>query len=149
MTGVTGRSGGARPGAGRPKTTYRLTETPARQLLALATKRNVHPDALLAQLIADAARQDNQPMHDDVMHLLNLLTPEPQTVAILCRRLRLRKPDLEQLVVEHMTTLIENGLHLHVATHSEVATAIKLPGSFNNAEPTYYNKLSRNLFSLK
>jgi hypothetical protein len=128
---------------------YRLTETPARQLLALAATRNVHLEALLAQLIGDVARQDNQPMHDDVMYLLNLLTPELQTVVELCRRLRLRKPDLEQLVVEHMTTLIENGLQLHVATHSEVATAIKLPSSINTAEPTYYNKLSRNLFSLQ
>jgi len=122
---------------------------PARQLFALATKRNMHPEALLAQLIADAARQDNQPMHDDIMHLLNLLTPEPQTVVTLCRRLRLRKPDLEQLVMQHMTTLIENGLHLHVATHSEVATAIKVPSSINTGELTYYNKLSRNLFSLQ
>jgi hypothetical protein len=42
----------------------------------------------------------------------------------------------------------EQGIHLHVATASEVPQAIKLPSQLNNSEQTYYNKLSRNLFSL-
>ncbi len=143
MAGVKERSGGARPGAGRPKTTYKLATTPARQLLELAAKRNIHPEALLAQLIDDAARQSTHLMHDDAAHLLHLLTPEPQTVETLCKRLRMTKAKLEQVITEHREELVHHGLHLHTATASEVTRALKLAGGLNADEPTYYNKLSR------
>ncbi len=149
MAGVKERSGGVRSGAGRPKTTYKLTTTPARQLLELAAKRNIHPDALLAQLIGDAAWEEAHPMHDDPAHLLHLLTPEPQTVETLCKRLRMKKADLEQLIIVHKDELVHRGLHVHVATRSEIAKAIKLPGVLNPDELTYYSKLSRNLFGLR
>ncbi len=149
MAGVKERSGGARPGAGRPQTTYKLMETPARQLRELAATRNMHPEALLAQLIGEAAHQEAQPMQDDAAHLLHLLTPEPQTVATLCKRLRMNKADLEQLIIMHKDELVHRGLHVHVATRSEIAKAIKLPSVLNPDELTYYSKLSRNLFGLR
>jgi L-lactate utilization protein LutB len=149
MAGVKERSGGARPGAGRPQTTYKLMETPARQLRELAATRNMHPEALLAQLIAEAAHQEAQPMQDDAAHLLHLLTPEPQTVETLCKRIRMSKAKLEQVIAEHREELVQHGLHLYTATSSEVAKAIKLPSVLNPDELTYYSKLSRNLFGLQ
>ncbi|MBA3947076.1 MAG: hypothetical protein H0X37_21260 [Herpetosiphonaceae bacterium] len=149
MAGVKERSGGARPGAGRPQTTYKLTETPARHLRELAATRNMHPEALLAQLIAEAVHQEAQPMQDDAAHLLHLLTPEPQTIETLCKRLQMKKADFEQLIIMHKDELVHRGLHLHVATRSEIAKAIKLPGVLNPDELTYYSKLSRNLFGLR
>ncbi len=149
MAGVKERSGGARPGAGRPQTTYRLPERPARQLRELAATRNMHPEALLVQLIVEAAHQEAQPMQDDAAHLLHLLTPEPQTVATLCKRLRMKKADLEQLIMMHKDALVQRGLHVHVATRSEIAKAIKLPSVLNPDELTYYSKLSRNVFGLR
>jgi hypothetical protein len=109
----------------------------------------MHPEALLAQLIGDAAHQEVHPMQDDAVHLLHLLTPEPQTVETLCKRLRMKKADLEQLIIMHKDELVHRGLHVHVATRSEIAKAIKLPGVLNPDELTYYSKLSRNLFGLR
>lgn len=147
MPGIKERSGGARAGAGRKQTTYRLTETPARQLRELAEKRGLHPDALLAQLIGEAYSQEAKPMHDDAAQLLQLLTPEAQPVETIAKRMRMKRADLEGLIAQHQLELVERGLQLHTATASEVARAIKLPGQLNSAEPTYYSRLSLNLFT--
>jgi hypothetical protein len=109
----------------------------------------MHPDTLLAQLIGEAVHQEAHLMQDDAAHLLHLLTPEPQTVETLCKRLRMKKADLEQLIIMHKDELVHCGLHVHVATRSEIAKAIKLPGVLNPDELTYYSKLSRNLFGLR
>ncbi len=75
--------------------------------------------------------------------MLHLLTPDAQTIATLCKRLRMRKPELEAVIAQNRVALEAQGMVLHVATASEVARAIKLPSLSNADEPTYYSKLSR------
>jgi hypothetical protein len=149
------RMGGARPGAGRTQTTYKISVEAARRLQAIARHHDADPAQTIeglinqyyAQVLAPALEKNR--LSDEANQLLAILTPEPQTVDRLSKRLRMPKTTLETLITRNHDELISQGLHLHVATHSEVARAIKLPSKLNRGEHTYYNKLSRNLFSLK
>jgi hypothetical protein len=147
--------GGARPGAGRTQTTYKISVEAARRLQAIAKHHTSDPAETIEGLINNyyagtiAPALEKNRLSDEANQLLAILTPEPQTVDRLSKRLRMSKTTLETLITHNHDELISQGLHLHVATHSEVPRAIKLPSKFNRDEHTYYNKLSRNLFSLK
>jgi len=154
MTGKSAkRMGGARPGAGRTQTTYKISVEAARRLREIVTYYGGDPAQIIEGLINQhySAIKPSvvERLPDVATQLLALLTPEAQTVETLCKRLRMPKAELEGLIAQHKDELVKHGLHLHVATHSEVARAIKLPGGLNRDEPTYYNKLSRNLFRLQ
>ncbi len=145
--------GGARPGAGRTQTTYKISVEAARRLQEIVKRYGGDPSQLIEGLINQhySMIKPNavEPLSDAATQLVALLTPEAQTVETLCKRLRMSKAELERLVTMHQDELVKEGVHLHVATHSEVARAIKIPGGLNREELTYYNKLSRNLFSLQ
>ncbi len=148
------RMGGARPGAGRTQTTYKISVEAARRLQAIAKHHSSDPaqtiEGLINQYYAEtlAPTLEKNQLSDEASQLLAILTPEPQTVSTLAKRLRMPKSTLEALITQQQDQLISQGAHLHVATHSEVAHAIKLPSKLNRSEHTYYNKVSRNLFSL-
>jgi hypothetical protein len=156
------RMGGARPGAGRTQTTYKISVDAAKRLQKIAAKYGNPPEQLLEALINNHyahlvqerlihdhhTELENTRISDEANQLLNILTPEPQSLTTICKRLRISKNKLQTLIAQHQDNLEAQGLHLHVATHSEVAQAIKLPSQLNNQDHTYYNKLSRNLFSL-
>jgi predicted ArsR family transcriptional regulator len=144
--------GGARPGAGRTQTTYKISIEAAKQLQAIAKHHSSDTaqtiEGLINQYYAGTlapALKKNQ-LSDEANQLLAILTTKPQTVDSLSKRLRMTKTTLQDLITQHQDELISQGLHLHVATHSEVARAIKLPSKLNRSEHTYYNKLSRTLF---
>ncbi|MBA3946680.1 MAG: hypothetical protein H0X37_19215 [Herpetosiphonaceae bacterium] len=147
------RMGGARPGAGRTQTTYKISVEAARRLREIVKRYGGDPSQLIEGLINQhySMIKPNvvEPLSDAATQLVALLTLEAQTVETLCKRLRMSKAELERLVTMYQDELVKKGVHLHVATHSEVTRAIKLPGGLNRDEPTYYNKLSRNLFSLQ
>ncbi len=82
------------------------------------------------------------------MQLLVTLTPEPQTIAHLCKRLRMKPAQLALVLAANRDALVDRGMHLHVATASEVGKAIKLPSISNPAQPAYYSRISKNLFSV-
>jgi hypothetical protein len=131
------------------QTRYTISTAAAKKLQAIAKHHNSNPAQTIEGLINSYHNSIKaEPMQDDIAQLLSLLTPEPQTVASLSKRLRMRKAELERLIAAHQEKLIENGLHLHTATASETEKAIKLPSPLNPTEHTYYSKLSRNLFSL-
>jgi hypothetical protein len=146
--------GGARPGAGRTQTTYKISVEAARRLQAIAKHHNSDAaqtiEGLINQYYAGtiAPTLEKNRLSDEANQLLAILTPEPQTVDSISKRLRMPKATLQTLIDQHQNELISQGLHLHVATHSEVARAIKLPSKINQNEHTYYSKISRNLFSL-
>jgi predicted ArsR family transcriptional regulator len=143
------RMGGARPGAGRTQTTYKISVEAAKRLQTIAKHYGNRPEQLLEGLINNHfAELENTRISDEANQLLNVLTPEPQTIDTISKRLRISKSKLQTLIAQHQNDLEAQGLHLHVATHSEVAQAIKLSSQLNNQDHTYYNKLSRNLFSL-
>jgi predicted ArsR family transcriptional regulator len=160
MTGKTAskaeakRMGGARPGAGRTQTTYKISVEAAKRLQAIARHHTSDPAETIEGLINNyyagtiAPLLENKQLSDEANQLLALLTPEPQTVDRLSKRLRLTKPTLETLITQQQDQLTRQGLHLHVATHSQVKRAIKLPSKLNPNEHTYYSSLSRNLFSM-
>jgi len=77
--------------------------------------------------------------------LLAMLTPEPQTVSMICQALGLSKQELEQVVKEEYEALLRAGLQARVATKSEVPRAIRLPSGLNAEEYTYYSKLARRM----
>ncbi len=147
--------GGARPGAGRTQTTYKISTEAAKRLQAIAKHHDADAghtiEGLINKYYAEtlAPALEKNRLSDEANQLLAILAPEPQTVDRLSKRLRMPKTTLETLITHNHDELISQGLHLHVATHSEVARAIKLPSKLNRSEYTYYNKLSRNLFSLK
>ncbi len=147
------RMGGARPGAGRTQTTYKISVDAARRLQAIARHHNSDPaqtiEGLINQYYAETlgpALEKNR-LSDEANQLLAILKPEPQTVTTLSKRLRIPKVTLEALITQHQDELVQRGLHLHVATHSQVERAIKLPSRLNSNEHTYYSSLSRNLFT--
>jgi predicted ArsR family transcriptional regulator len=146
------RMGGARPGAGRTQTTYKISVEAARRLQAIARHHTSDTaqtiEGLINQYYAEtlAPQLENKRLSDEATQLLAILTTKPQTVDSLSKRLRMPKTTLQDLITQHQDELISQGLHLHVATRSEVARAIKLPSKLNSAEHTYYNKLSRTLF---
>ncbi len=146
------RMGGARPGAGRTQTTYKISVEAARRLQAITRHHNSDPaqtiEGLINRYYAEtlAPALENTRLSDEATQLLAILTTKPQTVDSLSKRLRMPKATLEALITQHQDELTKQGLHLHVATASEVARAIKLPSNLNSAEHTYYNKLSRTLF---
>jgi hypothetical protein len=141
------RMGGARPGAGRTQTTYKISIDAAKRLHIIAKHYGNAPEELLEGLINNHHTEiEKTRISDEANQLLNILTPEPQTVDTISKRLRIPKTTLETLITHNHDELISHGLHLHVATHSEVARAIKLPSTLNSTEHTYYNKLSRTLF---
>ncbi len=143
------RMGGVRPGAGRTQTTYKISVEAAKRLHTIAKHYGNAPEELLEGLINNHhAELENTRISDQANQLLNILTPEPQTLDTISKRLRIPKSKLQTLIAQYQNDLEAQGLHLHVATHSEVAQAIKLPSKLNNQDHTYYNKLSRNLFSL-
>jgi biotin operon repressor len=140
--------GGARPGSGRINQTYKISVAAARKLQELARKYGNDPAQLLEGLVnSHYSTLQAEPIQDDIAQLLSLLTPEPQSVASLAKRLRMTKSQLENLIAGHQENLIENGARIHTATASEVQKAIKLPSRTNPTELSYYSKLSRNLFS--
>jgi len=55
------------------------------------------------------------------------------------------KAQLATVVSESRSALDAHGVQLHVATASEIGNAIKLASGMNDAEPTFYSKLSRQL----
>ncbi len=146
------KMGGARPGAGRTQTTYKIGVEAAHRLQAIAK----HHDSDVSQTIEGlinryytetlAPALENKRLSDEATQLLAILRTKPQTVDSLSKRLRLQKTTLQDIITQHQDELISRGVQLHVATHSEVARAIKLPSKLNSAEHTYYNKLSRTLF---
>ncbi len=149
------RMGGARPGAGRTQTTYKISVEAAKRLQAIAKHHSSDAaqtiEGLINQYYAEtlAPALEKNRLSDEANQLLNILTPEPQTVDTISKRLRIPKSKLQTLIAQYQNDLQAQGLHLHVATHSEVAQAIKLSSQLNNQDHTYYNKLSRNLFTLK
>jgi len=154
MTGKPAkRMGGARPGAGRTQTTYKISVEAAHRLQEIVKRYGGDPSQLIEGLINQhySMIKPNvvEPLSDAATQLVALLTPEAQTVETLCKRLRMSKAELECLVMLHQDELVKKGVHLHVATRSEIAKAIKLPGVLNPDEVTYYSKLSRNLFGLQ
>jgi hypothetical protein len=128
---------------GRPQTTYKLTPTPARQLHELAAKRNMHPEALLTQLIKEAAQQGATPVADTAAQLLNVLDSTPQSIATLCKRLRMTKSQLQAVCTANRAGLEAHGVHFHVATASDVVKAIKLASLSNADESKYYSRISK------
>ena len=148
------RMGGARPGAGRTQTTYKISVEAARRLQDIAKHHNSDPTQTIEGLIHNYYIEtlipllENKGFSDEARQLLNILTPEPQTVETISKRLRMPKAKLQELITQHQEELVNQGLQLHVATHSEVGRAITLPSKLNSKEHTYYNKISRNLFSL-
>jgi len=80
---------------------------------------------------------------DEAMQLLVTLTNEPQMVTAVAKRLRMSRPQLQQVIAANRPALEAYGMHLHPATKSEVTRSIKLPSLSNANEPTYYAKLSR------
>jgi predicted ArsR family transcriptional regulator len=149
---LTKKMGGARPGAGRTQTTYKISVEAARRLQAIAKHHDSDAGQTLEGLINRyyaetlAPALENTRLSDEATQLLAILTAKPQTIDSLSKRLRMPKATLEALITQHQDELTKQGLHLHVATASEVARAIKLPSKLNSAEHTYYNKLSRTLF---
>jgi biotin operon repressor len=143
--------GGARPGSGRVQQQYKIGVAAARKLQELAKHYgNEEPGQLLEGLVnSHYSSIKAAPVQDDVAQLLSLLTPEPQSVASLAKRLRMTKSELERLITTHQKTLVERGIHLHTATASETEKAIQLPSPLNPQEQTYYSKLSKNLFSVQ
>jgi hypothetical protein len=77
------------------------------------------------------------------MQLLVTLTPDPQPIAQVCKQLRMKRPDLEQVVVDNYAGLVACGVQFHRATVSEVARSIKLASLSTGLEPTYYSRISR------
>ncbi len=150
----TKQMGGARPGAGRTQTTYKISVEAARRLQAIANHHSSDAAQTIEGLINQYYAQTLAPtleknrLSDEANQLLAILKPEPQTVATLSKRLRIPKATLEALITQHQDELVQRGLHLHVATHSQVERAIKLPSKLNPNEHTYYSSLSRNLFSM-
>jgi predicted ArsR family transcriptional regulator len=148
------RMGGARPGAGRTQTTYKISVEAARRLQAIAKHHSSHPAQTIEGLINQyytetlAPTLEKNQLSDEANQLLAILKPEPQTITSLSKRLRIPKTTLEALITQHQDELVERGVHLHVATHSQVERAIKLPSRLNSNDHTYYSSLSRNLFSL-
>jgi hypothetical protein len=141
--------GGARPGSGRINQTYKISVAAARKLQELARKYGNDPAQLLEGLVNSHYNTlQAEPIQDDIAQLLRLLTPEPQSVASLAKRLRMTKSQLENLIAGHQEKLIENSVHIHTATASEVQKAIKLPSRTNPTQHTYYSKLSKKLFSI-
>ena len=147
------RMGGARPGAGRTQTTYKINVEAAKRLQAIAKHHSSDAaqtiEGLINQYYAEtlAPTLENKWLSDEATQLLTILKPEPQTVDSLSKRLRLPKATLQALIIQNQDELVNQGLHLHVATHSQVERAIKLPSKLNPNEHTYYSSLSRNLFS--
>jgi len=78
-----------------------------------------------------------------VILLLALLTPEPQPVTTVAKRLRMSRPQLQQVIAANRPTLEAYGMHVHPAAKSEVVQSIKLPSLSNADEPTYYSRISR------
>ncbi len=143
------RMGGARPGAGRTQTTYKISVEAAKRLHTIAKHYGNAPEELLEGLINNHYTElEKTHISDEAQQLLNILTPEAQSIDTVSKRLRIPKSKLQTLIAQHQNDLEAQGLHLHIATHSEVAQAIKLASQLNNQDHTYYNKLSRNLFSL-
>ncbi len=157
------RMGGARPGAGRTQTTYKISVDAAKRLQKIAAKYGNPPEQLLeglinnhyAHLVQERLIKDhhteleNTHISDEANQLLNILTPEPQTIDTISKRLGMPKNKLQTLIAQHQSDLEAQGMHLHVATHSEVAQSIKLTSQLNDQDHTYYNRVSRNLFSIK
>ena len=147
--------GGARPGSGRTQTTYKISVAAAKRLRDIAKHHDSDPEGIIEGLINSYYAETIKPVlekkrfSDEAGQLLTILTPEAQTVATICKRLRMSKNALEELIAQHQEELTNHGVHLHTATRSEVAQGIKLPSRLNPTEHTYYNKISRNLFSTK
>jgi predicted ArsR family transcriptional regulator len=145
--------GGARPGAGRTQTTYKISVEAARRLQTIAKHHSSNAgdiiEGLINQYYAEtlAPALEKNRLSDEANQLLAILKPEPQTVTTLSKRLRIPKATLESLITQHQDELVQRGLHLHVATHSQVERAIKLPSRLNSNEHTYYSSLSRNPFT--
>jgi hypothetical protein len=147
-TTTTTKKGGARPGAGRPQKTYTISREAARKLKAIATHHNSDAAQTIEGLINNYYSSTLSPsVNSNVEQLMAALTPEPQTVEKVRKQLRMTKADLESLIIQNWGNLIERGVHIHTATASEIAKAIKLPSRTNPTEHSYYSKLSKNLFS--
>jgi hypothetical protein len=156
MTTTTPKQkGGARPGAGRIQTIYKISPEAARKLKAIAKHHNRDPRDILEIIInSHPAITAKEQFHDEPMQrlhtelLLTVLKPEPQTIGQIAKLLNISKAQLEQRISRHLPELVERGLHLHTATASEIEKAIKLPSPLNPDEHTYYSKVSKDLFSI-